>query len=187
MEFPEFLLLVSPVEGTSALALANLVRCTLLARMDRHARNASRPHHHHHHHHHQAVCLKCALVLSCGACTMDLNGRPMADRATGAARRRRERRLRSWWRHERMSIACAPAEALHHSSGTKLSTCDTRVVEGATNDALRGQNNVTRAREGEVRVVHHALLGQTRPLPEMRPAPVQEPRPQEGIQRRGRL
>ena len=43
--------------------------------------------------------MKRALVLESGACTMDPNGRPMADRATGAARRRRERRLRSRWRH----------------------------------------------------------------------------------------
>ena len=69
------------------------------------------------------------------------------DDVASAAKRRRERRLRSWWRHERMSIACALAEALHHSSGTKPSTCDTRVAEGATNDATRGQNTVTRARE----------------------------------------
>ena len=108
-------------------------------------------HTHTHTHTHTAVCLKRALVLRSGVCTMDLNGRLMADRATGAARRQRERRLRSWWQHERMSIACAPAEPLHLSSGTKLSTCDTRVVEGATNCALRGQNTVTRAREGEVR------------------------------------
>ena len=33
-----------------------------------------------------------------------------------SARRRRQRRLRSWWRHERMSIACALAEAHHHSA-----------------------------------------------------------------------
>ena len=29
--------------------------------------------------------------------------------------RRRERRLRSWWRHERMEVAAALAEATHHS------------------------------------------------------------------------
>ena len=107
-------------------------------------------------------------------------------------------RVASAWKHERSmpwlvltaqeppdgggsdeSIACALAEALHHSSRTKPSTCDTR----ATNDALRGQNTVTRAREGEVREEHHALRGQTRPLPVTRQALVQEPRPQEGFQR----
>ena len=41
----------------------------------------------------------------------------MADHAgLGSARRRRERRLRSWWRHERMSIAAALVEATHHSA-----------------------------------------------------------------------
>ena len=63
-----------------------------------------------------------------------------------AAQRRKQRRLRSWWRREGMSIACALAEALHQSSGSKPSTCDTRVVEVAGNDALRGQNTVTTAR-----------------------------------------
>ena len=33
----------------------------------------------------------------------------------GAARRRRDRRLRSWWRHEQQSIKAAVTTALHHS------------------------------------------------------------------------
>ena len=37
------------------------------------------------------------------------------DRSSGAAKRRRQRRLRSWWRHERMSVAAALVEATHHS------------------------------------------------------------------------
>ena len=37
------------------------------------------------------------------------------DIATGAARRRRERRLRSWLKHERMTVAVALAEASHHT------------------------------------------------------------------------
>ena len=45
---------------------------------------------------------------------MDLNGRQMADCA-GAAKRRRERRLRSWLRHERMTVAAELSAALHHS------------------------------------------------------------------------
>ena len=39
-----------------------------------------------------------------------------ADGGTGSARRRRERRLRSIVRHERMTVAMALAEKLHHSS-----------------------------------------------------------------------
>ena len=38
------------------------------------------------------------------------------DIAAGAARRRRERRLRSWLRHERMTVAMALAEASHHTA-----------------------------------------------------------------------
>ena len=38
--------------------------------------------------------------------------------ACGAALRRRERRLRSWLRHERQTVAMVLAEACHHSSGT---------------------------------------------------------------------
>ena len=43
------------------------------------------------------------------------------DNATGAANRRRERRLRSMLRHERMTVAMALAEFSHHSSrGQKM-------------------------------------------------------------------
>ena len=41
------------------------------------------------------------------------------DGASGAARRRRERRLRAWLRHERQSVAAALAEAHHHSAGPR--------------------------------------------------------------------
>ena len=40
----------------------------------------------------------------------------MAERDVGSARRRRERRLRSWLRHERMTVRMELAAALHHSS-----------------------------------------------------------------------
>ena len=36
-------------------------------------------------------------------------------RVSGAALRRRERRLRSWAKHERMTVAISLAENLHHS------------------------------------------------------------------------
>ena len=38
------------------------------------------------------------------------------DTGTSAARRRRERRLRSMLRHERMTVAMALAEMTHHSA-----------------------------------------------------------------------
>ena len=43
---------------------------------------------------------------------MDLSEQP----SSGAAQRRRQRRLRSWLRHERMAVAVALAESTHHSS-----------------------------------------------------------------------
>ena len=47
-----------------------------------------------------------------------------------SARRRREQRLRSWWRHERMTVAAELAVALHHSRG---------VGPAVPHEALRGQ------------------------------------------------
>ena len=83
---------------------------------------------------------------------------PDVDHAgTGAARRRRERRLRAWLRHERQSVAAAVAEALHHSAGLRE-----KVVE------RRGRQ------EGEVHETHNALRSQTTPLPGKRPAPLSE-------------
>ena len=38
------------------------------------------------------------------------------DSGSGSARRRRERQLRSWLRHERMTVRVELAAALHHSS-----------------------------------------------------------------------
>ena len=39
----------------------------------------------------------------------------MAERAVRSAARRRERRLRSMWRHEQLSVRMAVATASHHS------------------------------------------------------------------------
>ena len=80
-----------------------------------------------------------------------------------------------------MSIACALAEALHHSSGTKPSTCDTRVVEVAQNDALRGQNTVTRAREAAG--TEFFTFIDDEPAAGERPGSVEDPWPQGSIQR----
>ena len=56
-----------------------------------------------------------------------------SERACGSsARRRRERRLRSWAKHERMSIAIVVAENLHHSR---------QKVEGNTSKGLRAQKS----------------------------------------------
>ena len=52
---------------------------------------------------------KRALCVTC--CEMDLSWQPV----TGAAQRRKQGRLRSWWRHEQQSIA-APLRTTAHSA-----------------------------------------------------------------------
>ena len=77
------------------------------------------------------------------------------DTATAAAQRR-QRRLRSWLRHERMTVAMTLAEKLHHTSrGQKLA----RVGE-------------------EVHDAHDALRGQETPPPGVRPGSLSNPGPQ---------
>ena len=85
------------------------------------------------------------------------------DGASGAAKRRRERRQRSWLRHEQLSVKMALSAALHHSRG----------VGPVLHEAPRGPKT-DRAVEEEVRVEHVALEGQKRPPPGERPAPLSE-------------
>ena len=70
----------------------------------------------------------------------------MAEHAAGAAKRRRERRLRQWQRHERMTVAKALAEATHHA-------------------APRRQKPVSAIREVEEQVTHVGLRAQETPPP----------------------
>ena len=79
--------------------------------------------------------------------------------ATGAAKRRRERRLRQWQRHERMTVAMAVAEAAHHS-------------------APRRQNTATAIREEVVHDAYDGLRAQKTPPPEVRPGSLVDPGPQ---------
>ena len=67
---------------------------------------------------------------------------------SGAARRRRERRLRSMLRHEQQTVRMALAAALHHSAGPK------EKVEMQQNGAPRGQKTAARAREVEEQATH---------------------------------
>ena len=80
-----------------------------------------------------------------------------------SARRRRERRQRSWLRHEQLSVKMALSAALHHSRG----------VGPELHEAPRGPKT-DRAVEEEVREVNDALEGQKRPPPGERPAPLPE-------------
>ena len=94
------------------------------------------------------------------------------DGASGAAKRRRERRLRSWWRHEAQSVQAAVVSALHHS----------RDVGPAKNEALRGQKKTTEVEEAGLET-HSGLRAPTPLPPGMRPASLAEPGAQERVQR----
>ena len=91
-----------------------------------------------------------------------------------SARRRRERRLRSWLRHERMTVAMALAEKLHHSA---YRTHLPKKEEVEQDLALRGQTKAS-AREGEVHEKDDASRSQSTPHPGERPGLPLEPGPQ---------
>ena len=55
----------------------------------------------------------------------------------GAARRRRQRRLRSWLKHERQSVAMALAEYTHHASRGQTRARAREEVEYVLHNALR--------------------------------------------------
>ena len=91
--------------------------------------------------------------------------RPRQVDGDGAAKRRRLRRLRSWWRHEQQTVAAVLATVTHHSFGKV----------GTTHAALRGQKQGTRTMQGEEHELHHTAKFRTTPLPAGgRPAPLPE-------------
>ena len=89
-----------------------------------------------------------------------------AGGGTGCARRRRERRLRSHLRHERMAVAMALAESTHHSAqGQKTA----RAGEEAR-DALHGHVPEAPLPQGRVLrhvVGHLSVLALDVPVPQM--------------------
>ena len=89
------------------------------------------------------------------------------DAGTSAAKRRRERRLRSWWRHERMSIAAVLASVSHHS----YPQVDNK------NDAPGGQKTVASTRVG-LAEFYELSSGGGRPTGSERPVALLEPWPQ---------
>ena len=97
----------------------------------------------------------CDLLFLCRDFMADSSGQP-----SGAARRRRERRLRSMLRHEQQTVRMALAAALHHSAGPVVEK-----VELQQHAALRGQKTGTRAGEGEVHVKYDAPRRQNAPHP----------------------
>ena len=88
------------------------------------------------------------------------------ERGSGAALRRRERRLRAWQRHVRTAVQLALAEKLHHSANK---------VE--LHDALRGQNKRA-GREEVENATHDGLRAQKSPPPGVRPGCLSDPGPQ---------
>ena len=88
------------------------------------------------------------------------------ERATGAAQRRRERRLRAWQRHVRTAVQLVLAEKLHHSAGP---------VE--QHDAPRRQKNGRVRQEGEEQDTYGAPRGLSAPLPGVRPGVPLDPGP----------
>ena len=75
----------------------------------------------------------------------------------GAAKRRRERRLRSWAKHERQTVAMALAEALHHSAPRRPKTARAGMRPGVLEDP--GPRRETEHEE------HAALRGPKPPSP----------------------
>ena len=98
----------------------------------------------------------------------------------GSAWRRRQRRLRSWWRHEQQSVAMALSAVAHHSFD--------KVAAGDAHHGLRAQKT-DRAGAAPRRQTQRAARE-----PELfqlfeeepggwRPGSVPDPRPQERVQR----
>ena len=86
----------------------------------------------------------------------------------GAAKRRRQRRLRSWLRHEQQTVAAVLATVSHHSY-PKVDTA---------HDGLRALRTVTSTREGVEHEQHDGLRAQKPPLPGVRPGSLFDPGPQ---------
>ena len=114
----------------------------------------------------------------------------MADRdgerggGTGAARRRRERRLRAHWRHEQLSLCMLLAAVGHHSwqSKTSVGVQTARGEESDERDNAEGQ--VIPPPAG----TQHFKLDDEDSVSELyggRPAELEEPRPQAGDERHG--
>ena len=87
-----------------------------------------------------------------------------ADGGTGSARRRRERRLRSWLRHEQQSIAAVLATVTHHSFGKV----------GTASGVLRNMETATRTGNGEEYETHYTAKIRKTPPQGGRPAPLPE-------------
>ena len=100
------------------------------------------------------------------------------DAGTSAARRRRERRLRSMLRHERMTVAMALAEMSHHSAPRRPIMTKAKGEESEMNNATGQMTPPPRAAS----TVHYNLFDDGDVLA-ARPTPLVEVRPQPGVLR----
>ena len=94
--------------------------------------------------------------------------RPRMVDGDGAAKRRRQRRLRSWLRHEQQTVAAVLATVSHHSY-PKVDTA---------HDGLRALRTVTSTREGVEHEKHVGPRAQKPHLPGVRPGSLLDPGPQ---------
>ena len=104
------------------------------------------------------------------------------DIAAGAARRRRERRLRSWLRHEPMTVAMALAEASHNTAPRGQKTARAR---GWVRDEVHG--HVLEAPTPSEPGTRYFSLDDNDSVPELggsRPDRLSGVRPQERVPRR---
>ena len=111
-------------------------------------------------HHVRTTTTTTTTVSNCGA-TLAVG--LMADGEGTSAMRRRQRRLRSWLRHERQTVAMELAAALHHS----------RDVGPGTHAGLRAQKAASSREEAGVET-HNALRGLKTLPPGMRPEQLPE-------------
>ena len=93
---------------------------------------------------------------------MDSGGQRVAERDGSSAWRRRQRRLRSWWRHEQQSIVMALAAAQHSAQNRA------RLV---SHNALRSHNTTREDTEFFAMSEDSDVVGGARPPPlvEVRP------------------
>ena len=126
---------------------------------------ASLPHSHTHHHHHLGAILFKGdqFILVAQLCVAPAGSRCEADGGTRSARRRRERRLRSWLRHEQQSIAAVLATVTHHSGKV-----------GTACGVLRDQKTATRTGHGEEYETHFTAKIRKTPPQGSQPAPLPE-------------
>ena len=69
---------------------------------------------------------------------MALVGDSRVDHASGAARRRRERRLRAYLKYARMSVAMALAEANHHTAPRGQKTARAEATNVTSKERVAG-------------------------------------------------